>query len=49
MSPARRHAFYRVAHDTGLPLRRLVRECRGLAAIDIARRYGVLAKPPRCG
>ena len=49
MSPLRRRTIYRVSHDLGLSPRTIVRECRGLAAADIARRYGVLIKPARCG
>jgi len=49
MSPLRRRTIYRISHDTGLPLRKIVRECRGLQASDIARRYGLLNKPARCG
>lgn len=49
MSLERRRAIYRVSHDTGLSPRKIVRECRGLEAVDIARRYGVLNKPARCG
>ena len=49
MNRQRRHAIYRVSHDTGLPPRKIVRECRGLGSADIARHYGLLAKPLRCG
>ncbi len=49
MNPLRRRTIYRISHDTGLSARKIVRECRGLHAADIARRYGVLNKPARCG
>lgn len=49
MSPLRRRTIYRVSHDTGVAPRTIVRECRGLHAAEIARRYGVLNKPARCG
>lgn len=47
MNIERRRAIYRVAHDTGVPPRAIVRACRGLPPADIARRYQVLARPSR--
>jgi len=47
MNTERRRAIYRVAHDTGIPPRAIVRACRGLVAAEIARRYHVLARPGR--
>lgn len=47
MSQDRRRVIYRVAHDTGLSLWQIVRECQSLSAIEIARKYGVLSKPAR--
>lgn len=47
MNIERRRAIYRVAHDTGIHPRQIVRACRGLCATEIARRYQVLFKPSR--
>lgn len=47
MDKPRRQLIYRVHHDTGLPLRRLVRETHALPNPEIARRYGCLRKPAR--
>ena len=47
MNTERRRAIYRVAHETGVAPRSIVRACRGLCATEIARRYRVLAKPGR--
>lgn len=47
MNTERRRAIYRVAHDTGIAARSIVRACRGLCAAEIARRYQVLSRPGR--
>lgn len=47
MTIQRRQTIYRVHHDTGLALRQIVRECRGLQPADIGRRYGVILRPAR--
>ncbi len=47
MDKQRRQLIYRVHHDTGLTLRRLVRETHALPLIEVARRYGCLRKPSR--
>lgn len=47
MDLERRRTIYRVAHDTGIAARSIVRACRGLVAAEIARRYQVLARPSR--
>lgn len=47
MSTQRRQTIYRIHHDTGLSLRQIVRECRGLLPAEIGRRYGVILRPAR--
>jgi hypothetical protein len=43
MTATRRHIIRRIHRETGRSLREIVRSCRGLTAMEIARRFASMA------